>query len=112
MFAAGCAALTFILLRLSWRRSGKRQRGGSGPAIDAQPRPKHRWDGAQKDAEARIDRHQVELHDLARDLTAQIDSKLVLLQHLIAQSDERINRLETLLSESEFRKGDGGDGGR
>jgi hypothetical protein len=104
MFAAGCAALTFILLRLSWRRSGKRSRGGSGPPLDAQPRPKHRWDGAQKDAEARIDRHQVELHDLARDLTAQIDSKLVLLQHLIAQSDQRIHRLEELLSEIERRR--------
>lgn len=105
MFAAGCAAFTFILLRLSWRRGAKRSRGGSGPALDAQPRPKHQWDGAQKDAEARFDRHQVELHDLARDLTAQIDSKLVLLQQLIAQSDERIQRLEELLGEIE-RRGD------
>jgi hypothetical protein len=104
--------LVAILLRRSWRQSSKRSRGGSGPALDAQPRPKTPWDGAQQDAAARFDREQVELNELARDLTGQIDSKLVLLQQLIAQSDERIQRLEALLREADVKKGDGGDGER
>ena len=112
MLAAGCAMLAFFLLRRLRRHSGKQIRGGSGPAIDAQPRPTHEWDGAHKDAAAKFDRQQVEFYDLARDLTGQIDSKLVLLQQLIAESDERIDQLETLLRKSEFKKGDGGDGGR
>ncbi len=112
MFALGCGLLVAILLRRSWRQSGKRARGGSGPALDAQARPKHTWDGAEQDAAARFDRQQVELNDLARDLTGQIDSKLVLLQQLLAQSDERIQRLETLLREADVKTGDGGDGGR
>ena len=110
MFAAGCAALTFFLLRLNWRRQGKRSRGGSGPPLDAQPRPTHPWDGAQNDAAAKVDRQQVELHDLARDLTAQIDSKLVLLQHLIAQSEHQIHRLEGLLAEIEKERRSSGRG--
>ncbi len=108
MFAAGCAALTLILLRINWRRQSKRTRGGSGPPLDAQPRPTHQWDGSQNDTAAKFDRQQVELHELARDLTGQIDTKLVLLQQLLAQSDEQIKRLETLLHEAEVKKGDQG----
>ena len=104
--------LAFFLLRRLRRQAGRQTWGGSGPAIDAQARPQHAWDGAQKDAAARFDRQQVELHDLARDLTGQIDSKLVLLQQLVTQSDERIQRLETLLREIEAEKRGGGERGR
>lgn len=112
MFALGCGLLAALLLRRSYRYFGKKSRGGSGPHLEVQPRPKDEWDGVRDDAAARFDRQQVELHALARDLTGQIDTKLALMRQLVAQSDEQIKRLETLLEEAEARKGEGGDEGR
>lgn len=103
-FALGCGLLTALLLRRSYRYFGKKRRGGSGPHLEAQPRPTHAWDGAKQDASARFDRQQVELQELARDLTGQIDSKLLLLQELNAKSERQIQRLEELLAETEHAK--------
>ena len=89
--------LVFFLLWRSYIRFGRRTRGGEGPPIAKQARPKHAWDGAKQDADARFSQQQVELHELSRDLMGQLDSKMMLLQALIAQSDERIARLEGLL---------------
>ncbi|MEO1495919.1 MAG: hypothetical protein AAFV43_02090 [Planctomycetota bacterium] len=97
LFAAGCGLLAMILLRRSYRYFGKRTRGGSGPAIAAQPRPTGPWDGAKRDAAARLDRERVELHELARDLMGQLDSKTRVLNQLVAQSQQQIERLEVLL---------------
>lgn len=115
MFALGCALLTGILLRRTFRQLRKRgKRAGSGPHLEAQARPASKWDGAKKDAEARFSRQQVELHDMARDLNGQIDSKLILFRELVAQSERQIERLETLLGEAERREsgGDAGEGSR
>ena len=73
-------------------------------AIDAQPRPESAWTGAQADAAARIGRQEVELHERGREITAQIDSKLILLGELMAKSQVQIDRLEELLSEAEQRE--------
>ncbi|MEO0529243.1 MAG: hypothetical protein AAF266_01565 [Planctomycetota bacterium] len=110
MFALGCAGLTAILLRTAYRRLGKRKRGGgSGPHIEAQARPTSTWDGAKQDAHARLSRQEVELHEMARDLTGQIDSKLILFQQLVAQSQQQIERLEALLREAETKREERGD---
>lgn len=97
LFAAGSLLLVFFLLRRSYIHFGRRTRGGEGPPIAKQPRPRHAWDGAKQDADARFNQQQVELQELSRDLMGQLDSKMLLLQALITQSDERIARLETLL---------------
>ncbi|MEM1303896.1 MAG: hypothetical protein AAGG46_03315 [Planctomycetota bacterium] len=104
MFAAGCALLTMIMIRLTYKRIGRRRPRRNEPAIDAQPRPTGAWSGAQADASARISRQEVELHDRSREVTAQIDSKMIMLRELIAQSDEQIARLETLLAEAEDKQ--------
>ena len=100
IFAAGCALLTMVLLRRSYRYYGRRTRGGSGPAIELQPRPTNKWDGANKDVNTRFDRDQVELYDLARDLKGQLDSKIIVLNELVTRSQQQIDRLEALLEES------------
>lgn len=100
LFALGCAMATMILLRRSFRHFGKRTWGGSGPHIVAQPRPKTPWEGSRQDTEARFNRQQVELHELARDLTGQLDSKIVILRELVAQSERQIEQLEALLGET------------
>jgi len=62
-------------------------------------RPTSKWDGAQQDAAAMIDRQRVELCELARDLAGQIDSKIIVLQQLLAESQRQIDRLERRLDE-------------
>lgn len=105
-FALGCAMLTAILLRWNLKAFGKRKKGGSGPHIVAQKRPQTPWEGAKQDAEARINRQMVELNDLARDLNGQLDSKLVILRELVAQSERQIEQLEALLEKAEQEKAD------
>ena len=43
---------------------------------------------------------EVEMHDLARDLSAQLDSKMAALQQLIMLADERLARLERLAGDT------------
>lgn len=100
MFAAGCALLTAILLRRSYRYFGSsRRRHNEGP-IAAQPRPTGEWSGAHHDASAMIERQKVELHDQGRELKALLDNKISVLQELCRQSQQQIDRLEELLAES------------
>lgn len=100
MFALGVAILTAILLRRSYRLLGKRRKGGSSKVIEAQPRPENAWSGSHQDAHARMNRQEVELHEMARDVSAQLDSKMMVLQELIAQSQKQIERLEELLDKA------------
>ena len=95
--------LTMLLLRRSYRYFGKR-RNRNDPPIDAQPRPKTAWTGAHADATARIERQKVELHEYGREITAQIDSKLILLNQLVAKSQSQIDRLEELLAKADKHK--------
>ena len=100
MFFAGCALLTTILLRRSYRYFQKRTRGRvSEPAIEKQPRPDRSWSGMQKDTVADVERQKVELHDMSRDVTGQLNSKMLLLQQLIAKSDQQIEQMEKLLND-------------
>lgn len=102
MFAAGCALLSMLLLRRSQRyfsRRGERQRHAG--YLERIPRPKGGWDGVQRDAAAQIERQQVELHELAREATGRLDSKMLLLEQLIATSQRQIARMEQLLGQLE-----------
>lgn len=99
MFALGCGLLTAILLRRSYRYFGRGRKKDNRPIV-AQPRPTDQWSGAYQDADARFERQKVELHDQARELKAQLDSKMAVLQQLCAESQQQIDRLEALLQES------------
>lgn len=46
-------------------------------------------------------RWQVEMHDLARELSGQLDSKLGLLQHLVREADRQSARLEAVIARAE-----------
>jgi hypothetical protein len=52
--------------------------------------------GTNADAPQEVRRWEVEMHELARDLSAQLDSKMMALQHLLRQADERIAQLSAL----------------
>ena len=100
MFLAGCALLTWILLKRSGRYFGRARRERSSSPIDRQPRPSGPWSGAQRDTLARIEREQVELQERARELSGQLNSKILVLEQLIATSGRQIQRLESLLSQT------------
>ena len=100
MLLLGMVLLTGIMLRKSYRYFGRRRRAGySEPPIAAVPRPDGKWSGAQKDLLAQISRREVEMFELSRELTGTLDSKIIVLQELIAKSDRRIEELERLLQE-------------
>lgn len=99
MFLAGVGLFAFILLRRSYRYFGTSRRRVDNAAIDLQPRPKAPWDGVQHDAMARIDRQKVEMFEMARDLNGQLSSKIIILEQLIADSQQQINRMEDVLAQ-------------
>gem|GEM_PF-3347369 len=100
MFLAGCGLLIWILLKRSSRYFGRIRRGQSPAAIERQPRPTSSWSGSQRDALARIEREQVEMQERARDLAGQLNSKIIVLEQLIATSGRQIKRLEALLAQT------------
>ena len=100
MFMAGCALLTVILLKRTYRHFGRRRKGNSAP-IERVARPASKWDGAQRDALAVIERQKVEMHEMSRDLNGQLSSRIILLEQLIAQSQQQIDRMEQLIEKTE-----------
>jgi hypothetical protein len=100
MFLAGCGLLTWILLKRSGRYFGRARHRSSSTLIESQPRPTGPWSGVQRDTLARIEREQVELQERARDLSGQLNSKIIVLEQLIATSSRQIERMEALLAQS------------
>lgn len=92
-------AVSFMLLMRS-QRYFRRQRPEPLPsqrakqAIPAASRPP-----------ADVERWQVDMHDLARELSAQLDSKLSALQYLVNLADERIAQLQSLTAQSSTSPG-------
>lgn len=99
MFLAGIALLTALLMRRSYRYFGGKKRGFDPRPIDAQPRPTKAWEGAMNDSAAMVERQQVELAQMSRDVNGQIDTKIMILRELIARSEKQIERMEELLRE-------------
>jgi len=99
LLMAGAALLTMILLKRSYRYFG-RQRKSTAP-IERIARPTGKWDGAQRDSLAQVERQKVEMHEIARDLNGELTSKIIILEKLIGDSQRQIERLEALLAETE-----------
>ena len=101
MFLAGVGLLTFILLKRSYRYFARPRRARNDAPLELQPRPKGVWDGAQQDAMAHIERQKVEMYDMARDLNGQLNSKIIVLERLIAESQKQITQMEALMYQLE-----------
>jgi hypothetical protein len=99
LFLAGAGLASFILLRRTYRYLGARSK--EEPALARAPRSDAAKERLHGGAPPEMSRWQVELHDLARDLKAEIDSKLSLLQILTAQAQEERQRLEAALARAE-----------
>lgn len=88
-----------LLLMRSQRAIARHSR--QQPALVQVPRPKSEPAGYQAGAPADMVRWEVSMHDTARDLTAQLDSKMSALEHLIRDADRAAARLEAALERSQ-----------
>ena len=106
--AAALAAACFLLLRSNWVRQRKSEESTPNPrAIREAYAPQNREASAHRAPEDLL-RWQVEMHDTARDVKAEIDTKLLALQSLIVIADEHSQRLEVLLERAK-RSGHGAE---
>ena len=98
MFGAGVLMLIFLLMRRSRRYLGKSKKEelNSRKKLDDARR-----DAPLIDAPPEILRWQVEMHDAARHLKAELDSKMVALQAIIRIASEESARLETAIARAE-----------
>jgi hypothetical protein len=109
MFAAGIALAAMILLRRWWRFSGRLKR-------ESKRRPQRvslvsKQQNLDKpnalplsSAPADVRRAAVDLHELLREAEGRIDTKMRILQQMIAESRRESERLEQLLGESRGSK--------
>jgi hypothetical protein len=95
MFSAGIVLLTLILLKRWYRYYGRRGRKATTdkPAVYDFARHESR----PLDSPPELLRWQVEMHDTARDLKAELDSKMSVLQALVQIAREERQRLEAAI---------------
>lgn len=100
LFLLGIALLAALLLRRVYRRVGRRKKSEPAIARVPRPQPKHRklLDVPE------LAQYEVQLHETARELSAVLDSKMVALNVLVQQAQQKIDQLERLLDELESGK--------
>ena len=91
LMAAGVALAAFVLLRASWRRR-------TAAPIAPVSVPSHSSGPTPTEAPPELSRWQVEMHETARDLKAELDSKLSALQALVALARHERILLEASLA--------------
>jgi hypothetical protein len=101
--AALVVIIGFVLMRT--QRSVSRQTRDSSGRLSS-PRPEREQPDHHLQAPTDVLRWEVSMHETARDLTAQLDSKLGLLQQLIREADRAAARLEKALQAADDRRED------
>ena len=86
-------AVIILSLLIRWYRYYSRQKG-SDAVIVRTARPTREPEDQYRGAPPEVARWQVAMHETARDLSAQLDSKMSALQALIADADRAADRLE------------------
>lgn len=94
LLAVLMTTIAFLLLRS--RRYTRRQDRSLSPIVHTE-RPKTRREGRHLDAPHEVLQWEVQMQELARDLSGQLDSKMGALEHLIREADRAAARLEAAL---------------
>ncbi len=92
-----------LLIMMLWRRSS-RHFGRGGKAYEAPHRVSKLQDDrdlALADAPPEINRWQVEMYELSREMKGELDTKMAVLQILIRNASEAAERLEQALAQAE-----------
>jgi len=92
-------ALTIVILLRRSHRYFSRQKRDQSPIVET-ARPVRQDPGHHLDAPPEVLRWEVQMHETARELSAQLDSKMSALQALIAEADRAAARLEGAAGES------------
>jgi hypothetical protein len=103
--AIGLLIITCTLLLRVFRRLGRRKK--NQPALILSQRTTRPFDSSGQQRPREMQGWEVQMTDLARDLSAQLDSKMGALHHLIREADLASVRLEQLLAESDRRAAQG-----
>jgi hypothetical protein len=96
VFIAAVAVVTWLLLSRSQRYFSQQRH--AAPADEASPAAMFAKRAHNLDVPDAAARWEVQMYDTARELSAQLDSKLSALQALIADADRAAARLETALN--------------
>ncbi|MHB0957710.1 MAG: hypothetical protein ACYC0X_18345 [Pirellulaceae bacterium] len=96
MLLAGILLLILILFRRSYRHQRRQNRPCPDPA--SRPKSVRAADRVLSEPPVQVTQWQVEMHELARTLKAELDTKMRLLQLLIGQARVESERLEQLLA--------------
>ena len=92
-----------LLIMMLWRRSS-RHFGRGGKAYEAPHRVSKLHDDrdlALADAPPEVNRWQVEMYELSREMKGELDTKMAVLQILIRNASEAAERLEHALAQAE-----------
>jgi hypothetical protein len=113
MTAGQVAAMVFVLvvtwmLLLRANRNMRKNRSEPLPSVQAKQQEANKTSRGATAGE--LERWEVRMYDLARDLSAQLDSKMSALQHLVNLADQRIAELQRLSSQTESHVVNGGLG--
>jgi hypothetical protein len=96
MTANALFLLGLLVIGVVVRRSFRKRSGRSVTEVCA-PKPTKResWSGPHNSPD-QVARWEVQMHDLARDLSGQLDSKIGILRHLVDDAQQAAARLEAL----------------
>jgi hypothetical protein len=98
LLMGGMLLLIFMLRKQATAHFRRAARAG-----DDRPRAGAITQASAADASPELARWEVHLRETARELSAQLDSKMVALQHLIRQAREEQSRLQRLLKSQRRR---------
>jgi hypothetical protein len=93
LFVTGAMLIVLVMMR----RSQKRTTLSKLPPVSPPMRPQQTAAGHHLDAPAAMNRWEVEMHELARDLAGQLDTKIAIVERLVEDAEGAALRLEAVL---------------
>jgi hypothetical protein len=97
IFTAGLLLVVWFVLRWSRNRKGGRRRDErfAGCATTGSP------ESRPQTPPASLDQWEVRMHELARDLSAQLDTKIRIVQQLVLRAEQQSGRLEAAINRAQ-----------
>ena len=97
-FFAAMAVMCLVLLRRSYRYFSRARKANQGVLVKTK-RPGHKDRGHHLDLPDEALRWEVEMEEIAREVSARIDTKVAVLRTLIADADRAAQRIEEALTQ-------------
>ena len=95
MMLAGCVLFVYVLMRKAHLQKQKQRESTISSEMPRLARTPKTWQSSDNG---------VEMADMARDISGQLTTKMIVLEQLIADSQKQIERMEELLDRIEAAK--------